>query len=245
MVLIFFLCVLPIRAQTGGTGGPDPLKILANVEVNQSYSTMSYEGKMEIFSGERQMTKTMKAWVSGSDKAAMEFTNPEDRGVRFLKLGNNLWMYFPKQRDTVKISGSLLRQGLMGSDVSYEDAMEPDSLSKQYAASYIRDEVVDSHACHVLELKTDDTKLTYAKRFLWIDIDKNIVWKAELYSRGGVLLKTTRTLAVTDLGKRHFPSIVEVSDNLKKNSRTVFSMSSLALNANIDASVFSLQALTR
>ena len=54
----------------------------------------------------------------------MEFTNPEDRGTRYLKRDKNLWIYFPKEQDTVKISGHLLKEGMMGSDVSYEDALE-------------------------------------------------------------------------------------------------------------------------
>ena len=60
-----------------------------------------------------------------------------------------------------------------------------------------------------------------------------------------MLLKVSRTLAVQKIGARYFPSSVEFSDALKKNSRTVVTMTSLVLDAPIDEAKFSLQALTK
>jgi len=200
---------------------------------------------MEIMSGSRTKTKTMKAWSSGSGKAFIEFTNPEDRGVRMLKLDKNLWMYFPSERDTVKISGALLRQGMMGSDFSYEDAMEPDDLKNLYTASVAGKEAVEGRDCYVLELVAKGKDVAYATRKLWIDAERFIVARSELYARSGMLLKVSRTLGYTTIDARHFPSIVEFSDALKKNSRTVMSMTSLVLDAPIDEARFSLQALTK
>ena len=49
------------------------------------------------------------------EESFVEFTNPEDKGVRYLKTDKNLWMYFPVEQETVKISGHLLKEGMMGS----------------------------------------------------------------------------------------------------------------------------------
>jgi outer membrane lipoprotein-sorting protein len=219
--------------------------ILTKVDANQSYRTIYYEGTMEIVSGKKSKVKTMKAWVSGSDKAFIEFTNPEDRGVRFLKLETNLWMYFPKEKDTVKIAGALLRQGMMGSDFSYEEAMESKDLVSSYSAATAGNEEVDGRPCVVLELNSKSKNSAYARRRLWVDEERNIVLKAELYAKSGLLLKTSRTLKVTQLGSRYFPSIVELADAIKKDSRTVLTMDALVLDKPIDESRFSLQALTR
>lgn len=223
----------------------DASEILARVDANQVYSTIYYEGKMEIVSGSRSKVKTMKAWSAGSGKAFIEFTNPEDRGVRMLKLEKNLWMYFPTERDTVKISGALLRQGMMGSDFSYEDAMEPDDLMTLYSAELTGKEAVEGRECFVLELKAKGKDVAYAKRKIWIDAERFIVARAELYAKSGMLLKVSRTLGYTKIGGRYFPSIVEFSDALKKNSKTVMSMTSLVLDAPVDEARFSLQALTK
>lgn len=58
--------------------------------------------------------KTTEAVAQGSSQAFVEFTNPEDRGVRYLKRDKNLWIYFPKEQDTVNISGHLLKEGMPG-----------------------------------------------------------------------------------------------------------------------------------
>ncbi|MEW6549489.1 MAG: outer membrane lipoprotein-sorting protein [Spirochaetota bacterium] len=243
LCLALLAAAIPAGAQASKE--EQALAILRKVDSNQSYASIRYEGKMEIFSGGKAKTKTMSAWAVGSEKAFIEFTNPEDRGVRMLKLDKNLWMYFPKEKDTVKISGALLRQGLMGSDFSYEEAMESDNLLESYAASVSGEEETEGRRSYVLELSARTKEPAYAKRILWIDAERHIVLRAELYARSGLLLKVSRTLDVMKLGDRYFPSVVELSDAIKKNSRTVMTMTSLSLDIKIDEAKFSLQALTR
>ncbi|MCX7028155.1 MAG: outer membrane lipoprotein-sorting protein [Spirochaetes bacterium] len=242
------IIVLALAALALGTVGAeenDAEVLLAKIDRNQSYRTIYYEGRMEIISGKKTKVKTMKAWASGKDKAFIEYNNPEDRGVRFLKLGKNLWMYFPKERDTVKIAGALLRQGMMGSDFSYEEAMESDNLITGYSASMAGKEVIDDRPCVVLELKAKSKDSSYARRRLWVDEERNIILKAELYAKSSLLLKTSRTLKVVKLGTRYFPSVVELADAIKKDSRTVLTMDELSLDESIDDSRFSLQTLTK
>jgi len=248
MKVFAFAGVLALRgAFAAGPGAQDmdAAAILAKVDANQTYATIRYEGTMEIRSGSRTKTKSMLAWAAGSEKALIEFTNPEDRGVRMLKLGKNLWMYFPSERDTVKISGALLRQGLMGSDFSYEDMMESENLKSLYAATLLGRETVEGRDCYVLRLAASAGDVSYAARKLWVDAERFVVVRAELFAKSGMLLKVSRTLAVQKIGARYFPSSVEFSDALKKNSRTVVTMTSLVLDAPIDEAKFSLQALTK
>ena len=245
LALAGMLALRGALAAGAGAQELDAAAILARVDANQAYSTIRYEGAMEIRSGSRSKTKSMLAWAEGSDKALIEFTNPEDRGVRMLKLGKNLWMYFPSERDTVKISGTLLRQGLMGSDFSYEDMMESENLKSLYDVKLIGREAIEGRDCYVLQLAARGGEVSYAARKLWIDAERFVAARAELYAKSGMLLKVSRTLAVQKIGARYFPSSVEFSDALKKNSRTVVTMTSLVLDAPIDQAKFSLQALTK
>ena len=50
--------------------------------------------------------------ISLTDKqnSLTEFTNPGS-GTKFLKRGDELWMFFPDAEDIVKISGHMLNQG--------------------------------------------------------------------------------------------------------------------------------------
>jgi outer membrane lipoprotein-sorting protein len=220
-------------------------EILTRVDANQVYSAIYYEGRMEIVSGARVKVKTMKAWAEGEDKAFIEFTNPEDRGTKMLRLKDELWMYFPSERDTVKISGAMLRQGIMGSDFSYQDAMSSEELSELYTASISGSEILEGRDCHILELRSGASGVHYPRRKLWVDKEHFTILRGELYAKSGTLLKVLRVLGTLSLQGRRFPSVVEYADQLKKNSKTLLTMDSIVINPSIDPGRFSLQAFSR
>jgi outer membrane lipoprotein-sorting protein len=219
--------------------------LLARVDANVSYASIRYSGRMEITIAGESRYKTMDAVAQGSRTAFVEFTNPEDRGVRYLKRDKNLWIYFPAEQDTVKISGHLLKEGMMGSDVSYEDALESSDYREKYSAALRHEETLGDRRCEVVELTAKADTAAYARRVLWIDAERYVTLKQEMYAKSGRLLKVSTTLKVERLGERWFPSSVEFASTLRKNTKTVFSMSKVALDVPLDDRQFSLTALTR
>ncbi|MCK7490029.1 MAG: outer membrane lipoprotein-sorting protein [Anaerotruncus sp.] len=59
-----------------------------------------------------------------------------------LKLEDQLWTYTPASDRTILISGHMLRQSVMGSDLSYEDMMEDPRLASLYAATVAGEETL-------------------------------------------------------------------------------------------------------
>ncbi|HOX47988.1 MAG TPA: outer membrane lipoprotein-sorting protein [Spirochaetia bacterium] len=243
LALLAALAAAPAAAQ--GPGLPSPEELLRRVDANQAFDSIEYSGRMEILSGGKTRVKTMRASALGDSKALVEFTNPEDRGVRMLKVGKELWMYFPKEGDTVKISGHLLKEGMMGSDLSYEDALESDSLLEKYSASVLREEEAEGRPAWVLELKAKAPTANYDRRLLWIDKERYVALKGEMYARSGKLLKTSRVLEVARVAGRWFPVRSEISSAIKKGSTTTIAMGDLKLDAPIPESRFSLAELTK
>lgn len=236
-------CMTALAA--GSAFGQTASEILRKVDDNQAFQSIEYTGRMEIVLGGEIRVKTMKAWAVGDSKAFIEFTNPEDRGTRMLKLDKNLWMYFPKEQDTVKISGHLLKEGMMGSDVSYEDAMESDALLEKYSASVLREEAVGGRPSWVLELKAKAPTASYDRRLVWIDKERYVSLKGEMYARSGRLLKESRSLEVRSVGGRWYPVRTEMVNKLRRDTRTVFILEDLRLDARIPDSRFSLAELTK
>ena len=220
-------------------------EILARVDANVSYASIRYSGRMEITIGGESRFKTMNALAQGSTKAFAEFTNPEDRGVRYLKRDKNLWIYFPAEQDTVKISGHLLKEGMMGSDLSYEDALESSDYKVKYIASLKQRETVNDRPCYVVELSAKVDTAAYDRRVLWIDTERYVALKQEMYAKSGKLLKVSTTLKVDRLGDRWFPTSVEFVSKLRNNTKTVFTMSNVSLDVPVTDTQFSLSALTR
>ena len=110
-------------------------EILKRMDANTAYRSIEYDGTLAIYSGDAVRTKEMKASALGTTKALAEFTNPRTRGRSFSRSTRTCGSTFPSEQDTVKISGHMLKEGMMGSDVSYQDALESDDLFKKYAVT--------------------------------------------------------------------------------------------------------------
>ena len=124
--------------------------IIRKRDDNEYIETARAEMEMVIKSGRREMVKSMVI-LTDKENSLTEFTNPRDRGTKFLKRGDELWMFFPDAEDIVKISGHMLNQGMMGSDFSYQDLLESDKLTDLYHFEIIGEEVVDGRPAYVLE----------------------------------------------------------------------------------------------
>lgn len=219
--------------------------IMNKVDSNATYTTMAYTGTMEIDLGNRLLRKEMKVVAQGKDTSFVEFSNPEDRGVRYLKVDKDLWMYFPSEQETVKISGHLLKEGMMGSDVSYEDALESGAISDKYDISVVGTELLDGRSCYVLDLKAKVRTVNYERQKFWIDGERFVVLKGEMYAKSGRLLKESRALSVKQFGARWFATEVRMEDKLKKGGGTVFRMKDIQFGMALPEDMFSLRRLNR
>mgnify|MGYP000907790965 CR=1 FL=1 len=236
--LLAFLCLLfPLFALDGK-------ELLKKVDKEAEFKTMSYTASMEIKLGKESRKKSMKGLVT-SNKAFIEFLNPEDKGVRYLKIEDNLWIYSPKERKSVKISGHLLKEGIMGSDLSYEDAMTKDVLAEDYSVTVLSEEKLEDRPVAILELNALVKGLAYEKRKMWIDTERSVILKEEMYAKSGRLLKTSITLDVQKIDSRWFVVASEMKNELRKNSSTIFQISNIVFDLALDESLFSLQNLGR
>jgi outer membrane lipoprotein-sorting protein len=247
-ILLAAAAVVPAAAQSSGAASaaaPTAAEVLRKVDRNQAFTSIEYEARMEIRLQGKLRVKTMKAVAVGADKAFVEFTNPEDQGTRYLKLADELWMYFPKEDDSIKISGHLLKEGMMGSDISYEDALESDDLALAYDAKVTGKEELDGRPVWVLELTAKSDAARYAKRVLRVDAERWVVLSSGMYAKSGKLLKESRSLEVRLVGGRWYPVKTELSDKLRKDSSTTFTLVGLVLDPKIDEKRFSLAELRK
>lgn len=224
---------------------PAGSEILAAIDANTRFSSIVYLGKMEISNGGETRVKTMQAWAVGEKKAFVEFTNPEDFGVRYLKIEKDMWIYFPDEQDTVKISGHLLKEGIMGSDVSYEDALESSSLLDKYTAEVSGPQEFSGRNTWILTLKAKAKTAPYDMRKMWIDSERYIPLKEEMYAKSGKLLKTSVSSEFIKVGGKWVASRVEMENKLRKNTKTVMTLAKIEVNIPIDEKKFSLKELSK
>ena len=210
---------------------------------NEYFDTAEMEADMIIASGKRIITKTMVA-LSDRKNSLVEFTNSQDRGTKFLKREDDLWMFFPDAEEIIKISGHMLNQGMMGSDFSYQDVMESDKLTDLYDFEIIKEEDLDGRPCYVLEgIAREGVKVSYYRRVSWVDKERFIGLKEELYAQSGRLLKETKINKIEEIEGRWVAVDSVMENKLRKDTYTQFILTQITFNLEIPEETFSLQNL--
>ena len=210
---------------------------------NEYFDTAEMEADMIIASGKRIITKTMVA-LSDRKNSLVEFTNSQDRGTKFLKREDDLWMFFPDAEEIIKISGHMLNQGMMGSDFSYQDVMESDKLTDLYDFEIIKEEDLDGRPCYVLEgIAREGVKVSYYRRVSWVDKERFIGLKEELYAQSGRLLKETKINKIEEIEGRWVAIDSVMENKLRKDTYTQFILTQITFNPEIPEETFSLQNL--
>ena len=218
-------------------------EIMQKRDDNEYIRSARAEAKMIISKGGRELEKDM-ILLSKDNSALMEFTNPRDRGTKFLKREDNLWMFFPDAEDIVKISGHMLEQGLMGSDFSYQDMMESDKLTELYQFEILREETYQQRPCYVIEsIAVPDKEVSYYRRLMWIDKERFVGLKEELYAQSGRLLKVGIVEKVEEIDGRWLSTESIMENKLRKDTFTQFIVEEIELNPDLDDDIFSLKSL--
>lgn len=220
--------------------------ILQKLDDNIGSDNKIYLGKMIIHGRRGSRTMQSKSWIQGDEKSFTEYlAPPREKGTKMLKLGDQLWTYSPSTDRTIKISGHMLRQSVMGSDLSYEDMLEDRRMINLYDANVVSEELYRERPCWVLELtaKEGAEDIAYHSRKIWVDKERYVSLKEERFAKSGKLLKTTEVKNVRLIDDRWVPDEVVFRDVLKAGKGTEFIIESIEFNATIPDHVFSKASL--
>ncbi len=238
--LIAVLLTLPCFSQPGAND------ILDRVDRNMSSENRIMESSMTIHGRRSSRTMTMRTYGVGETKAYTEYLAPaREQGTKMLKLENQLWIYSPSTDRTIQLSGHMLRQSVMGSDLSYEDMMEDRKLTDIYEAKTIGEETIDGRKAFILELTAKVEDVSYHTRKMWIDAERYVPLKEELFAKSGQLLKRTTLTDVKQIDGRWFPTTMVYKDMLKQGEGTEFKITSIKFNQPIPEHIFTKAVLRR
>jgi len=233
------LCAVSFAAPTGEY-------VLSKVDENSHAETRIAVSQMVIHLARNTRTVRAKSWVRGADESFTEFLYPpRDAGTKMLKLGDELWTYSPATDRTIRIAGHMLRQSVMGSDLSYEDMMEDHKLLDQYSAAVTGTDTVRGRECWVLELTARRPDVSYHSRRVWVDQERFVPLREHRFAKSGKLLKTTEVTGVSQRQGRWVADRVSFKDALKAGSGTEFVLDSIRFNSDIPDHVFSKASLRK
>jgi len=242
-ILISFLSFTFLLGQSNDMSVQEIIQAMDN---NLNAKSRVLTSKMIVHGRRFSRTIESKNWVVGIDLAFTEYLSPpREAGTKMLKLGDKLWTYSPQTDRVIQISGHMLRQSVMGSDMSYNDMMEDRPMEELYKATLEGSVMIDDRDHWIILLESKVKGLSYPKRRAWIDKEYLLPMKEELYAKSGKLLKTSTMDGIKKVQRRWFPSRFIYKDELKRNSKgTEWIIDEIAFDIDIPESRFS-KALLR
>ena len=236
-MLFVTLIVMPLSAMTA----QQIVQAMDELETfEQSYS----EGQIITTDRFGEKKSTFRAWSQGTHDSLIEFTSVAERGQKILRTSGQLYLFYPDAEELIRLQGAALRQGMLGSDISYEDMTgERDTLS-DYTAELLATEQVQGKSCYVIKLTAKTRTVAYPIQKLWVDTETFMVWKGEFSTQSGRLLKEMEVLQTMTVDGRTLAQITRISDKMKRDSATEMHIDLLDLSVDLDPTIFTLQNLT-
>lgn len=239
--LIIIVFLIPAFAWSQEPTGKE---ILERIDKNMASKSTISTSRMVIHGARQTRTIEAKSWGIGDEKSFTEYLAPvREKGTKMLKLEDELWIFSPGSDRIIKISGHMLRQSLMGSDLSYEDMMDNAELLEDYDAGVIGSEIIDERDCWIVELQAKTAEVNYQIRKVWVDKVRYIPLKEELFAKSGKLLKKTELSDITKIGNRWYPKKIVFKDMLKKGGGTEFIIDEIEFDKEIPKHIFTKASL--
>ena len=242
-LILFFLSYSFLFTQSDQMSAGDIMKAM---DQNLNAESRIITSKMVVKGRRSNRTIESKNWVVGTELAFTEYLSPpREAGTKMLKIGEKLYTYSPQTDRVIQISGHMLRQSVMGSDMSYNDMMEDRPIDELYSATIEGSIMLDGRDHWIMILDAKVKGLSYPKRRSWVDKEYLLPKKEELYAKSGKLLKTASLEGIKKIEGRWFPSKFVYKDELKRNSKgTEWIIDNIQFNKKIPNSRFS-KALLR
>ena len=242
-LILFFLSYSFLFTQSDQMSADDIMKAM---DQNLNAESRIISSKMVVKGRRSNRTIESKNWVVGTELAFTEYLSPpREAGTKMLKIGEKLYTYSPQTDRVIQISGHMLRQSVMGSDMSYNDMMEDRPIDELYSATIEGSIMLDGRDHWIMILDAKVKGLSYPKRRSWVDKEYLLPKKEELYAKSGKLLKTASLEGIKKIEGRWFPSKFVYKDELKRNSKgTEWIIDNIQFNKKIPNSRFS-KALLR
>lgn len=210
---------------------------------NTSYSRMT----LTVIRPQWQREISMKVWTRNNEFLLILITGPaRDKGISFLKRGNEFWNWIPRIDRNIKLPPSAMVQPWMGSDFSNDDLVKMSSIVKDYDHKILNEEKVGNRAAYKIEMiPKEEAAVVWGKVVTWIDRKDYLFLKTEYYDEDGKLINTVMGEDIRLMGGREVTSRLEIRPADDPDKRTVLIYEELEYNIPVAEDFFSLQNMKR
>ncbi|MGD8720095.1 MAG: outer membrane lipoprotein-sorting protein [Candidatus Zixiibacteriota bacterium] len=234
--------ILGTLAATAAAHGADAYDIVKKSQDIVRGKTSHMKLTMEIVNPDYERTMKMESWASGNDKSFLLVLSPaKERGNTYLKVGNNLWAYVKKVDEEMKIMPTMMYQGMLGSEFTYDDMVREDSFADDYTSS-LHEETADSWIIKMVPKK--GTGIVYKYLFYSVKKDGYMPTYVKYYDKKG-LVRQLDYGAVERMGGRDFPTVWKMTNKRKAGRVTTIRVTSATFDKTLRQDTFTKANLRR
>jgi len=239
----FFIMLTFLSAMAGYSFAQTAEEVIQKMDELQTFETMYSEGTMITVDRFGEKRSTYKAWSRGSQDFLIEFTNVEERGQKILRVGDELYLFYPDAEDIIPMHGAALKQSMFG-DISYEDITEGRNTLDKYDVSITGSEIIDGADCWVIDMTATSRDVPYPRQVVKVGKADYVLREAEYYARSGRILKIVDVVKVErfDDGRVMIREMV-MEDQLRRGSSTKMLIDKVEKDPVLDDDLFSLRSL--
>ena len=190
----------------------------------------SFVMKVEVqeLSGKKQKS-SFDVFIKGKNKTLIKTTAPRrDKGRNMLMLEENMWLYIPNLKRSVRIS---LSQKLSG------QAANGDIARMRWHGDYAAKLEKKTKNRYVLFLQATKKGLTYDKIRVWVNRSNFHPVKAEYMALTGKVLKNATFGGEKKIAGKVRPTKIEIADAVNKSKKTEINIVKM-VKKNLPVSMF-------
>jgi len=245
--LLTLMLLLP--AATGFAAGPATVDVKEIIrKVDRLYRSSSSKGEieMEVTTPHWKRTLSLKIWTRGMDSTFIRITAPKkDEGIATLRIGTDMWNYFPRINKVLKVPPSMMMGSWMGSDFTNDDLVKESSMLKDYEYRLVSPEGAEAGFYYIDLTPRVETPTVWGKIIVKVRRDDYIPVTQHYYDEKGQLIRVLTFSEITRFGDRKIPAVMEMKPVRKEGRRTVVRYRQLIFDEPVDDGIFTLRNLRK
>lgn len=191
-------------------------------------------------------TLEIESDVEGKKQALSTILSPpKEKGIRTLRIENNMWNYFPKLKRKVAVSSSMLLASWMGSDFTNDDVLKASSMSEDYDHKFAKDEKVGGVTYKaILNTAKSNSKVMWPKIITLADKKDCLPRYYRYYDKEDNLRRTLSFTDIKTFDGHKIPTHWEMVPEDDKSKKTTIDYKKVNFKIKFPGSHFSQKKLT-
>jgi len=212
-------------------------------KIETQYQGRSSHGTLTMTIRTRQWSRSlvMEAWSEGRDRFLTRILDPrKERGTCTLKVGNDIWNYFPRIDRLVKIPSSLMGDRWMGSHLTNDDLVKENKVDELYELTV---EHRKGANVTILGIPRPAAAVVWGKIRYEADLEREVPVRVTYFDEENRLVRTMTFTDLKRIGGRWLPMRFSVKPQEEPDEETVLEYGNLTFDVPLEKGLFSIQRL--